>query len=146
MIFRKSVDKELENIIKEIADIKRSFEILKHKVIKGEVSSFSMFRKEFRQKHLIRKLPYLGAEEHEIRLVKTIEKLKGVSKSLRKLLNRVGAKTRSFRLIALLRESINAIDNIVSGIIGYEEASKILSEVLLKLNEARMIINAERIK
>lgn len=146
MIFRKSIDKELENIIKEIADIRRSFEILKHKVIKGEVSLFSMFRKEFRQKHLIRKLPYLGAEEHEIRLVKTIEKLKRVSKSLRKLLNRVGAKTRSFRLIALLRESINAIDNIVSGIIGYEEASKILSEVLLKLNEARMIINAERIK
>ncbi|RLG76641.1 MAG: hypothetical protein DRO23_00390 [Thermoprotei archaeon] len=146
MIFRKSIDKELEDIIREIADIKKSFEILKHKVAKGEVSLFSRFRKEFRQKHLTRKLPYLGAEEYEIHLVKTVEKLKRVSKNLRKLLSRVEAKTRSFRLIALLRESISTIDSIVGGIIGYEEVSRILSEVLLKLNEARMIINAERIK
>lgn len=146
MLFKKSIGKELDDIIKELADIKKSFEILKHKVAKGEVSLFSRFRNEFRQKHLARKLPYLGAEENEIHLAKTIEKLKRVSKNLRKLLGRIEAKTRSFRLVALLRESISTIDSIAGGIIGYEEVPRILSEVLLKLNEARMIINAERIK
>jgi len=146
LFFKKSIDKEIESIIRDLIDIRRLFkEGIRPRAL-SKSSVFTRFRREFRQKHLLRKLPYLDVDEMEALLVKTMKKLRDVTKRLAKLLSNVETKTRSYRLIFLLRESLASLNNIISGVVDRKEIVKVLDDVIVKLNEAKTIIRLEGIK